>query len=114
MSGSIPSWARVGAKCVCWREPAAGGYFTDSPGPEVGRVYTITRAEMGIHNISAVALAEVPITHEGYEAGWELAAFRPLVSHKTLEEDVALIKSHLRSTPPVSSTVGGRSEVADA
>lgn len=77
---TIPSWARRGAKVVCWRCPTDGVRVAFADNPTVGAIYTLDRVDIGLNGIAAASLMEMNcILPDGEEFGYELAAFRPLV-----------------------------------
>lgn len=90
MSG-LPSWARVGAKVVCVTEHGRGLPSDWDAGPQVGEVYTISRAYIGFVGalaVPSITLAECPVIDllTGQEwAGYDVDRFRPVV---TIEDDL--------------------------
>lgn len=122
---TIPAWAREGAKVVYTGEYAPDleegeGEWAESV--VVGAVYTIR----GFHYSRFFArwqllVCEVrnPVEkfcdqNTPYEPGFHLDGFRPLVSTKTMAEDVAHIKALLEQGQPVSATSPAPVEGVDA
>jgi hypothetical protein len=106
---SVPSWARKGVKVVCIKR---GRWTTMVPGdvaPSFGDLLTIREvfSEMGEPLLRFVEI-ENAISRLDRDTGlpsepaFHASRFRPLVAKKTLAEDVALIKRHLKA--PRSST----------
>jgi hypothetical protein len=105
-SGSIPSWARKGAKVVCvddgpGRRPCLFPGLLD--GLTKGRVYTVRRvAPDWYYGHPVIFLVEFvrPIDGEPSETGYDIRRFRPLVSTKTEAEDLAKFSHHLTQRQP--------------
>lgn len=121
---SIPSWARKGVKVVylgppsdrkTWPEDVG---FTVSRRPDVGAVYTIRQVLVGPHSIDHEIGVNIKLVEYRCSGKWPdgtpysdaafaIESFRPL--QKTMAEDVALIKSHLKA-PRSSTTKRERSD----
>jgi len=99
MSG-VPSWVRVGAKCVCikrgpWR--ATDGYDAIVPTPSFGEICTITDAVFSSGEWWLLLAEYSDLEPDGQVPQWSLSRFRPVVPPKSQSEDVALFAKHLTS-----------------
>jgi len=114
MSGaSLPSWARKGVKVVCvdadvGSVPTGKRAYRYDPDwcLEAGSTYVIRRAFIDEPTSEpCVWLEEITraIDAAGYEAPFHVSRFRPLVSTKTEEEDVAEFRKLL--TQPIPEAV---------
>jgi hypothetical protein len=97
MSASIPSWVRVGARCVCIAAP----WFTKpEPGyshPVVGGTYTVSGTQFSpARNKWGVSFAE---GHRNDVYGVD--NFRPIAT--TEAEDVALFRDLITKRQPVAA-----------
>jgi len=96
---SVPSWCRVGAECVC--VDASPSYINGATLVK-GRRYFIEAVHDTLSGVGLV-LRGAPDSGFWLDGGWNVCRFRPPVAKKTMAEDVALIKSHLKA-PPRSAT----------
>lgn len=98
----LPSWARVGAKVVCVdNAPHPGTGWPDNDQPEIGTVYTIVSFGVNPIGEAALYLAEIcrgprTVAHYGYDTGYALRRFRPLVDQQT---DIATHFAHHLKQP---------------
>lgn len=98
MSGSIPSWVRVGAKVVCvngygWQKGRTMSWWRFIRilligAPCAGCVYTIDGTGLGSETENPV------IALRGFDGWYQVSNFRPLIT-KSQEQDVGLFVHHL-------------------
>lgn len=109
MSGGLPSWARKGVKviyigCPAYRLPQTFGFAVDVM-PLENVVYTIRDVELRDGKRS-LRLAEMAVSGRWpdgrrYTDAWlGCRAFRPLVSTKTEDEDLAHFRPYLHQNAP--------------
>lgn len=107
----MSAWAKVGAKCVCIREPNASQRLSGAAYPVKGQVYTVRDVRVVTFGKGAgdvcLLLEEIynPAQLNAYlgrqsplEPGMPVDAFRPLIT-RTQEEDLAIFR-------PLLETVG--------
>lgn len=92
---SVPSWVRVGAKCVCTKRGAWSDVVNGEAQPSYGQLLTIREVRDTFCDLGGVDLMFEEIVNpallyrEGhYEAGFHYSLFAPVVT-KTLEQDIA-------------------------
>ena len=106
MSGSIPSWARVGVKVTCIKQGAwrsmNGGQLIDygETRPVYGVVYTIREVVLRPGLRPSIMLAEIVNTPRTYAEGFleksfGLHCFRPLITKDHEAEDIATFRKLL-------------------
>lgn len=100
MSG-VPSWARKGVKVVCIKR-GAWGLVTGAPKTALDTTHPIFGEAYTIGEVDA-EWTPVCLRLREFHDLYNIAEFRPLVSKKTMADDVALIKSHLKA-PRSSAT----------
>lgn len=98
---SIPSWAKVGAKCICvdgrlyfW----APGVANSSRPPVKGEIYTIVASRIDIYGDARVFIEGCPNlkAFDPTDHGWGVERFRPV---KTIEDDISEHFAILLRTP---------------
>lgn len=95
MTDSLPSWARVGAKCVY--TPRSGRYYSEATYPVAGNIYTI-RDIVFAGPRPCLLLEEIDNAHvcddlhTAVEPAFGVGHFRPL---HTVETDTAMFLSLL-------------------
>lgn len=111
---SVPAWARKGVRDVCVDDSLFDGRPPPVEGmPTLGEVYTITEVRddyqrRGPHCV----LKEHPRIRFGFDTGWRLCRFRPLVddSDEALERDAEFFRQFLKAPEHSVTTPSERIE----
>ena len=104
MSTTIPSWCRVGEKCVCIEDDWEPVHSGATRVPMVNEVLTITEVDVG--ELVGLQFAEIPavVRSKRYDFSvfWCVTHFRPLI---TQADDIeAHFVQHLHDRTPARET----------
>ena len=92
----MSSWVKLGAKCVCVRLPIPDLIASDCMNalPVIGKVYTVNDISTSPRGLIVIGCAELDQT-----VYYDAQMFRPVVPPKAQEDDIALFRHLLQTTP---------------